>query len=50
MIAIIATKLKTLLILNAIYSSSIFLAFIKDKSLKILSAIIKNTAILEKTL
>ena len=46
-IAIIATKLKTLLMLNAIYSRSLFLVFIKDKSLKILNAIIQNTAILE---
>ena len=45
---IIVTKLKTLLMLNAIYSRSLFLVFIKDKSLKILNAIIQNTAILEK--
>ena len=47
-IAIIATKLKTLLMLNAVYSRSLFLVFIKEKSLYLLNAIIQNTAVLEK--
>ena len=64
-VAITATKLKTLLMFwtlfiqrryvsyiyfSDIYSRSLFLVFIKDKSLKILNAIIQDTAILEKTL
>ena len=49
-IAIIATELKALLMLNTTYSRSLFLVFIKDKSLKIISAIIQNTVILEKML
>ena len=41
-VAIIATKLKTLLMLNAIYSRSLFLVFMEDKSLQILNAIIQT--------
>ena len=47
-LTIIATKLKTLFMLNTIYSRPLFLAFIKGKLLKILNAIIQNTAIFEE--
>ena len=47
-IAIIATRLTTLLMLNVIYSKSLLSVFSKDKPLQILNAIIQNTAILEK--